>query len=158
MFIILNQNEIPLYVTGVEDVASKYCKEQNAQFHNGLGLHYIETPVLSSMDKDCAGFNELVETVPYCELDIASAKVITPGQRQYILNQLGFTGRGKGLWYHKCLGDDIPSNRFYFNLGAEDLSRIPTLLLHTGYNKFKEQLNLFVEDGRPTYAPETHTI
>lgn len=144
MFIILDNN-FPVYVTGIEEVASKYCETENLK-NKTTSFKYNEIGTLGAMDKDCSGLNPLVEFTPSCEITEAWEPTITPEQKQYILNTLGFTGRGKGLWYHKSLGADVPTNRFHFNLGDGELSRIPSYLIQEGIaqlkNAVKELLTL----------------
>lgn len=141
MFIIYHGNHHhPEYITGVEDIAKKYCED------NGKSFFYKEVPVLGKLPTDNAGLNELIEPLVPSEFDIATADVITPEQKQYILNQLGFAGRGKGLWWHRALGEDTQANRFHFSLPNTPLSMLPTALVVDGYNKFKNQFNTFLNE------------
>lgn len=144
MFLITNQFGAPYYVTGVEEVAQKYCAEENAKqnlHRSGVVavVSYKEVAALGAMNVNCHDLNPLIETVPSCELDAAWSPTITPEQKQSILNTLGFTGRGKGLWYHKTLGEDTPENRFHFNLGDGDLSKLPRKMFLAGYENLRNQ-------------------
>lgn len=139
MFLIINDLGASLYITGVEEVAKNYITTEAKK--GVTGLSYKEVGVLGAINKDCSGLNEFIDAMPACELEEAMSPTISIEQKQFILTHLGFSGRGKGLWWHRALGEDTPANRFHFNLGSESLSNIPTSLFTSGYNKFRNQLN-----------------
>lgn len=141
MFLIRNHLNSPVYITGVEEIAEEYCNRNNAQgFGNGLEYHYITVPALGGVDKDCTGLSGLIEAMPACELEVAGAETITPGQKQLILLQLGFQPRGKGQWWHRTLGADEWNNRFTFNLADGLISDVIDVFFSKGYQKHKRQV------------------
>jgi len=142
MFIILTNQDTPIYITGVEEVAKEYCRKENLQSNNNLGLYYKEIRVLGPIDKDCSGLNEFIEAVPSCEFDEAMMTVMTPENKHFILTQLGLEGRGKGLWWHRAFGADIPTNRLSFSLADNNIKHLPNLIYNKVYIGFKTQMEV----------------
>lgn len=142
MFLVFNTiTNQPIYVTGVEEIAEKYCQENNER---GAGrvetLDYTEVAALGGMNINCHDLSELVQATPACEINEAWPTEITPEQKHHILTTLGFQGRGKGVWWHKAMGPDVPANRYHFNIGTENLNTIPFYLTIRGAENFRVQV------------------
>lgn len=74
---------------------------------------------------------------------------LTKENKMWILNTLGLSPRGKGLWYHPIFGEDYPFNTVRFDLETDDIrvliNHVYRFGMQTGTFQLKNKLKSLLD-------------